>query len=75
MSCQPQENDARAKSLCTAQLLQLVEHVRKGTYALRIVARDEELDSFIGNSLDFIAESQEQELEVIAAGIRALCPA
>jgi hypothetical protein len=66
---------AAQQPISTAQLLEVVEHLRKGTYCLRLVANDEQLDASIGNSLDFIAECQEQGLAVVAAGIRALCPA
>jgi hypothetical protein len=63
-----------AQPLCLAQLLEMVEHVRKGTYCLRLIAEDDDLDVHITHSLDFIAECQERELEVIAAAVRLLSP-
>ncbi len=64
---------AAQQPVCTAQLLEIVEHLRKGTYCLRLVANDEQIDASVGNSLAFIADCQERELAVLAAGVSALC--
>jgi hypothetical protein len=66
---------AAQQPISAAQLLDAIEHLRKGTICLLVVAADENLDACIGTSLAFLAECQERELDAIAAGIRALCPA
>ena len=67
--------DQAAVPVCTSQILDRLERVRKSTYALRLFASDDTLDAHVSNALSFTADMQEQELEAIAAGIRALCPA
>jgi hypothetical protein len=75
MTSEPQQIGARTEPVCTAELLSMVERVRKSTYALRIFSDDETVDATLANALSFTAEEQELELVAIAAGIRALCPA
>lgn len=73
MTSEPQQIGARTESLCTAELLERIERVRKSTYALRVFADDETLDATVANALSFTAQEQELELEAIAAKVRALC--
>jgi hypothetical protein len=75
MTSVPQQNGEQPKPICTAQLLERIERVRKSTYALRVFADDETVDATLADALAFTAEEQEIELEAIAAGVRALLPA
>ena len=61
--------------ISTAQLLETIEYLRRGSFCLRVVAEDEQLDVTAGNAISFLADTFERELAVLAAGVQALCPA
>ncbi len=60
--------------ISTAQLLETIEHLRRGSFCLRVVAEDQQLDITIGTAIGFLADTFERELAVLAAGVQAICP-